>query len=98
MFQSEKQPQSINFLEAIYSPSDVWSNAYVWLVNIGKYMLIAVEVVVLGVFFSRFVLDRKNNDLTEEVIIRLYYCLMKTGRRIQSYLRTIKLFFWMQRR
>ena len=67
MFQSEKQPQSINFLEAIYSPSDVWSNAYVWLVNIGKYMLIAVEVVVLGVFFSRFVLDRKNNDLTEEV-------------------------------
>lgn len=67
MFQSEKQPQSINFLEAIYSPSDVWSNAYVWLVNIGKYMLISVEIVVLAVFFSRFVLDRKNNDLTEEV-------------------------------
>ncbi len=67
MFQSEKQPKSINFLDALYSPTDLWANAYVWLVNIGKYMLIAVEVVVLIVFFSRFILDRKNNDLTEEV-------------------------------
>jgi hypothetical protein len=67
MFQTGKQPQSINFLEALYSPTDLWANAYVWLVNIGKYMLIFVEVVVLIVFFSRFVLDRKNNDLTEEI-------------------------------
>ncbi len=64
---SNKEPQSINFLEPIYSPTDIWSKAYLWLVDIGKYLLIAVELVVLGVFFSRFVLDRKNNDLTEEV-------------------------------
>jgi hypothetical protein len=67
MFKSDKQPKSINFLDALYSPNDLWSNAYVWLVNIGKYLLIAVQVVVLGVFFSRFVLDRKNNDLTEDI-------------------------------
>jgi Tfp pilus assembly protein PilN len=67
MFQKEKQPKSINFLETLYDPSDVWSNAYLWLVSIGKYLLIAVQVIVLGVFFSRFVLDRKNNDLTEEI-------------------------------
>jgi predicted DNA binding CopG/RHH family protein len=67
MFGKKEQPKSINFLETLYASSDIWSNAYVWLVNVGKYLLIAVQVVVLGVFFSRFVLDRKNNDLTEEI-------------------------------
>lgn len=67
MFNSGKQPQSIDFLQPVYSPTDVWSTAYIWLTNIGKYMLIAVEVLVLGVFFSRFILDRQNNNLTEEV-------------------------------
>jgi len=37
------------------------------LTNVGKYLLIAVEVIVLGVFFSRFILDRQNNNLKEEV-------------------------------
>jgi hypothetical protein len=67
MLGTEKQPKSINFLEAVYSPNDIWSSAYLWLTEVGKYLLIAVEVVVLGVFFSRFILDRKNNDLTEQV-------------------------------
>ncbi len=67
MFGKKEQPKSINFLETLYASSDIWSNAYIWIVNVGKYLLIAVEVVVLGVFFSRFVLDRKNNDLTEEI-------------------------------
>ena len=67
MFQKEKQPKSINFLDTLYDPSDVWSNAYIWLISIGKYLLIGVQIIVLGVFFSRFVLDRKNNDLTEEI-------------------------------
>ncbi|MHC1716574.1 MAG: hypothetical protein AB9915_01580 [Candidatus Dojkabacteria bacterium] len=67
MLKTEKQPKSINFLEAVYSPNDIWSNAYIWLTEVGKYLLIFVEVIVLGVFFSRFILDRKNNDLTEQV-------------------------------
>ena len=67
MFESSKQPKSINFLEPVYSPTDIWANAYIWLVNVGKYLLIAVEVVVLGVFISRFVLDKKNNDLTDDI-------------------------------
>lgn len=67
MFQKEKQPKSINFLETLYDPSDFWSNAYIWLVSIGKYLLIGVQVIVLGVFFARFFLDGKNNDLTEEI-------------------------------
>lgn len=67
MFKSEKQPKSIDFLQPVYSPTDIWSNAYIWLSEVGKYLLIVVEVIVLGVFLSRFILDKKNNDLTEEV-------------------------------
>lgn len=67
MFKFGKQSQSIDFLQPSYSPTDIWSNAYIWLTNVGKYLLIAVELLVLGVFFSRFILDRKDNDLKEEV-------------------------------
>lgn len=67
MFSKKTEPKSINFLDVQYASSDIWSNAYVWLVNVGKYLLIAVQVIVLGVFFSRFILDRKNNDLTEDI-------------------------------
>ena len=67
MFKKDKEPKSVNFLDAIYSPNDIFANAYVWLVEIGKYLLIAVQVVVLATFFWRFFVDRKNNDLTEEI-------------------------------
>ena len=67
MFKKDKEPKSVNFLDAIYSPNDIFANAYIWLVEIGKYLLIAVQVVVLATFFWRFFVDRKNNDLTEEI-------------------------------
>ena len=63
----DKERQSINFLNPIITSSDVWGNAYAWLFNIGKYLLVTVEVIVLGVFFARFILDKQNNDLTESV-------------------------------
>ena len=62
-----KQPKSINFLNPAYAPTDMVSRVYVWLISVGKYLLIAVELVVLVVFFSRFILDEKNNDLTDEI-------------------------------
>ena len=61
MFQKEKK--SINFLDPVTTSEDVLGNAYVWLFNIGKYLLLVVEMIVLGVFFARFTLDKKNNDL-----------------------------------
>lgn len=67
MFKSDKQSQSIDFLQPVYAPTDIWSNAYIWLANVGKYLLIVVEIFVLGVFFARFILDKQNNDLTEEL-------------------------------
>lgn len=67
MFKSKKQPKSIDFLKPVYSPTDAWSTAYDWMINIGKYLLIGVEIVVLGVFFSRFILDKQSNDLTDDL-------------------------------
>jgi len=63
----KKERKSINFLEPITTPGDVLGNAYIWLFNIGKYLLLVVEIIVLGVFFARFILDKQNNDLTESI-------------------------------
>lgn len=67
MFGGDKQPKSIDFLQPVYSPTDIWSTAYIWLTNVGKYLLIGVEIIVLAVFFSRFIYDKQNNDLTDDV-------------------------------
>lgn len=67
MATSNKNKKSINLLEPVYAPHDSFTVAYDWLVNVGKYLLIFVEIVVLGVFFSRFILDRQNGNLDEEI-------------------------------
>lgn len=81
MFRKEKQPKSINFLEAVYASSDFLDNAYIWLVTIGKYLLIVVQIIALGVFFSRFILDRRNNDLTEEINSKVVLLSNESWRR-----------------
>lgn len=78
---SRKQPKSINLLDPVYSPTDAFSKAYIWLVDIGKYLLIVVEIVVLAVFFSRFILDKQNNDLTEEINSQVGLLSDETWRR-----------------
>lgn len=76
-----KQPKSINLLQPVYTPTDVVSRVYIWLTSVGKYLLIVVELVVLGVFFSRFILDEKNNDLTEEINSQVALLNDSTWRR-----------------
>lgn len=87
-----KQPKSINLLQPVYSPTDVVSTVYVWLTTIGKYLLIVVELVVLAVFFSRFILDERNNDLTEEInsqIALLNDATWKQNNRVYTNYQTI---------
>lgn len=67
MFGKEKVPKSINFLDPVVKSNDIWTNAYDWMFSVGKYMLILVELLALGVFIARFVLDKKNNDLTKDI-------------------------------
>ena len=48
-------------------PEDVWTRIYKWVTNAGRFLLIGTALIVLGVFFARFILDRQNNDLTEQI-------------------------------
>jgi len=44
-----------------------WGRIVSWATTYGRYIMITTEIVVLLAFVSRFSLDRKNTDLTEEV-------------------------------
>ncbi len=68
---SKKLPNSINLLEPVFAPDDVWDKLYFWVFNVGKYIFVGVEVVVLIVFISRFLIDKKNNDLSRTINQRL---------------------------
>lgn len=67
MFGKDDSPKSINFLDSVKSPTNIFAHAYDWMFSVGKYMLIVVELLALGVFVSRFILDAKNNDLTKDI-------------------------------
>ncbi|HCC67765.1 TPA: hypothetical protein DEP90_00950 [Patescibacteria group bacterium] len=67
MIRKDNIPKSIDFLKPVSRPNNIWANAYIWMFEVGKYMLIVVELIALGVFISRFVLDEKNNDLTKSI-------------------------------
>lgn len=38
-----------------------------WLFSVGRYIIVFTELVVIGAFLSRFWLDRRNSDLSEEL-------------------------------
>ncbi|KUK77471.1 MAG: transmembrane(s)protein [candidate division WS6 bacterium 34_10] len=67
MFGKKDVPKSINLLNSVEDPDNIFAHAYDWMFSIGKYMLIAVEILALGAFMARFVLDSKNNDLTKDI-------------------------------
>jgi len=67
MFKKYVEPKSINFLEPINQESDMLSGAFSWVATAGKNLLIIVQIIVLAAFFARFVMDSRNNDLTEKI-------------------------------
>lgn len=67
MLKRRQKRKFINLLDPVYSPNEGFVKVYEWLTSVGKYMLILVEIVALAVFASRFILDKENNDLTEEI-------------------------------
>lgn len=44
-----------------------WEKLLTWSLGVGRIVIMGTEVVVLSVFFSRFFLDRKMTDLSEDV-------------------------------
>jgi hypothetical protein len=67
MLNTKDQAKSINFLQPVGGSDGVIQTSFSWLTTIGKWMLIVVEIVVLGAFGYRFVMDGKNNDLTDQI-------------------------------
>ena len=67
MFNKKEESKSINLLEPVGSSESVGNISISWLTSVGKWMLIIVEIIALGAFAYRFIMDKKNNDLTEQI-------------------------------
>jgi len=61
------KPVSINLLGTQDLEHTPWGRLITWATTYGRYIMITTEIVVLLAFISRFSLDRKNTDLTEEI-------------------------------
>lgn len=58
---------SINLLGSQDLEHTPWGRIVTWATTYGRYIMITTEIIVLLAFISRFSLDRKLTDLTEEV-------------------------------
>lgn len=86
---------SINLLGSQDLEHTPWGRIISWATTYGRYIMITTEIVVLMAFVSRFSLDRKLTDLTEEVtqkqaIIEANLDLEKDIKSLQTNLTTIK--------
>ena len=61
------KPISVNLLGQQDLGHTPWGRIVAWATTYGRYIMITTEIVVLLAFISRFSLDRKLTDLTEEV-------------------------------
>jgi Tfp pilus assembly protein PilN len=59
-------PIRINLLGTQDLEHTPWGRIVSWATTYGRYIMITTEIVVLLAFISRFSLDRKNTDLTEQ--------------------------------
>lgn len=64
-------PRSLNLLQPSEKPTSTWDRIYVWVFTVGRYLIIVVELIVLVAFVARFALDRRNNDLTDEITVKM---------------------------
>lgn len=63
----EKRPASINLLPNDESDQTIVSKIVAWLLGTFRLMVICVELIVIIGFLSRFFLDSRNADLTDEI-------------------------------
>lgn len=86
---------SINLLGTQDLEHTPWGRIVTWATTYGRYIMITTEIVVLLAFISRFSLDRKLTDLTEEVtqkqaIIEANLDLEKSIKSLQTNINAIK--------
>lgn len=88
-------PIRINLLGTQDLEHTPWGRLISWATTYGRYIMITTEIVVLLAFISRFSLDRKNTDLTEELtqkqaILRANTAFELEIRSLQANLATAK--------
>ena len=81
-------------------PKDQWEKGVIgrilhWALNVGRYVVVFTELIVISAFLFRFGLDRKLTDLNEEMkqkqsIVKSYGDLEEKFRRLQFQLETVK--------
>jgi len=62
--------KSINLLQERNAPATLWERFYDWATNTCRIIVIITEALVLGAFGWRFWLDRKLNDLKDDIGVR----------------------------
>jgi len=92
---ARRKRKDINLL-----PKEKWEKGLVgkllkWILNIGRYVVVFTELIVIGAFLYRFSLDRKITDLKEEMdqkkaVIVSYGDFEDNFRRLQLKINTIK--------
>lgn len=89
------KPLRVNLLGQQDLAHTPWGRIVTWATSWGRYIMITTEIVVLLAFISRFSLDRKLTDLTEEItqkqaIIEANQPFEQEIRRIQDRLGQVK--------
>ncbi|MBN2101102.1 PilN domain-containing protein [Candidatus Dojkabacteria bacterium] len=84
----KKPPKSLNLLEPAAAPQSTWDKIYEWVFNIGRYLMVGVEIVVLIAFASRFILDRQNNDLKESIDAKV--SIIKAQTEVEKEIRGVQ--------
>lgn len=69
----KKDRLSLNLLYPQGLPEKIYLKFLKWLLNYGKFILIAVEVVVIGAFLARFTLDAQEAELTQKIDNQIPY-------------------------
>lgn len=90
----KKPVQSVNLLEPMLPPQGALTMLYNWVFNVGRVLLVIVQIVVIGVFIFRLDVDRVNNDLTRDINDKIAILGNSEIREEEHLYRKVQSFFY----
>lgn len=85
---AQKELVGINLLPQEEFAASTLGRVFAWLLSTFRIIVIITEVVVMGVFFSRFWLDAKSNDLNE--LIRKNQSILETTIEFENEFKSLQ--------
>ncbi len=97
----KRKSASINLLPSDEADASIKNRIILWLLGSFRFLVVIVELVVIVGFLSRFFLDSKNADLTDEInqkkaLIQSYLPFERDFKRAQSRIATVNTFAYSQ--